>query len=160
MPPKIQQLTAAERAWIAEELRRAEDFVKRYAGAAEVTIETLEMAWQPWISSDEKDVDAINGVINAVGVAFGNALTAVTPLQWVIASDDKSSELALLAFPGKADVLIFPANLVAKRWEKKESTFLSSMYSAVVAQVDMIGRSQQQADLPLWKRILMGPGSR
>lgn len=160
MPPKIQQLTAAEKAWIAEQLRRAEDFVRRYADAGQVTIETLEMAWQPWISSGETDTDAINGVINAVGIAFGNALAAVTPLEWVIATDAEGSDLALFAYPGKGDLLIFPANLVAKRWEKKESKFLSSMYSAIVAQVELIGKSQQHGEVPLWKRLLMGPGSR
>ncbi|MGZ8830726.1 MAG: DUF3806 domain-containing protein [Thermoanaerobaculia bacterium] len=158
MPPQVHQLTPAENAWMAEQLRRAKDFVSRYASTAEVTVATLDTAWQRWISEGEMDTDAINAVSNAVGIAFGQALAGATPLRWVMAKDQESSELALLAFPGKGDLLIFPANLVAKRWERKEAPFLASTYAAIVAQVEMIGKSQQKEQEPFWKHVLMGHG--
>ena len=158
--PKVHQITAVENAWIGEQFRRAQDFVKRYAKANEVTIETLDQAWQQWIATNENDVDRVNEIINAVGIAFGMALAGATPLKWVIASDEQSSELALFAFPGKGDLLIFPANLVAKRWEKREAVFIPAVYNAIIAQVQRIGALQQQADEPWWKRVLMGHGDR
>jgi hypothetical protein len=162
MPPKVLPLTGVEKAWIAEQLRRAEDFVRRYADAAQVTIETLDMAWERWIASGESDPDTIQGIVNAVGIAFGHALTIVTPLQWVTAADSETSELALFAFPGSGDLLIFPTHIVGKRREKNETRFLAPTYTAITAQVDRIGQLQPRApaEVPLWKRLLMGPGSR
>jgi hypothetical protein len=37
--------------------------------------------------------------------------------------------------PGPKDVLIYPANLVAKRYEKREATFLVAIHAAIVQQV-------------------------
>jgi hypothetical protein len=46
-------------------------------------------------------------------------------LAWVIASGKNGSDLAVYGLPGKGDVLVYPANFVAKRWERREKNFLN-----------------------------------
>lgn len=43
---------------------------------------------------------------------------------WTIATDSNGTDLAIRALPGAGDVLVFPANFVSKRWERKERDFL------------------------------------
>jgi hypothetical protein len=50
-------------------------------------------------------------------------------------SADGAEQPGFSGQPGPKDVLIYPANLVAKRYEKREATFLVAIHAAIVQQV-------------------------
>jgi len=51
-------------------------------------------------------------------------------LEWVVATDEHGTEIAVHGEPG--DLLVFPPNLVAKRFERGETRFLASVYDELV----------------------------
>ena len=71
------------------------------------------------------DGNYANAVINAIGIAFGQYLVDTLGFQWCTVSDSHGQELAVVALPDTAKVLVFPPNLVAKRWESGTTDFLS-----------------------------------
>ena len=60
------------------------------------------------------------------------------PLRWVIATDKQGSDLAVYGLPGKGDVLLYPANLVAKRWERRETPFLEKCYQETAVRIQAL----------------------
>jgi hypothetical protein len=87
----------------------------------------------------------INAVINYVGIAFGQALVGGIGLKWVIATDEQGSELAVYGFPGHGDVLVYPANFVAKRWERRETNFLEKAYQQIGQDIRGVFRDWQDS---------------
>ena len=55
--------------------------------------------------------------------------------RWVVATDKYGCEMALLALPGRGDVLVYPSNLVAKRWQSRETGFLVPLCGVITQQV-------------------------
>ena len=138
MKQKIDNLTDKEKQWVEAQLQIARSFVSVYAPgdtAPLPQLETLDRAWEVWLATDEKDSATINGIINGVGIAFGQWLVNEATLEWVVASDANSSEMAVFGLPGKGDVLVYPAPLVAKRYERREAGFLVPIYQEITAQV-------------------------
>jgi hypothetical protein len=72
-----------------------------------------------------------NAIVNATGAAFGQLLVNTAGFRWVVVSDEHGTEMAIIALEGTADVVVYPMNLVAKRYETKEraSSFPSSKAS-------------------------------
>jgi len=58
--------------------------------------------------------------------------------EWVIATDEKGSDLAVYGCPGSGDILVFPANFIAKRWEKREINFIEKSYIQIASDVQKI----------------------
>ncbi len=138
MKQKIDSLSQKEQAWVAAQLEKAAYFVETFSSAdagQPLTLAALDRAFAAWIASKPTDVAIINAVINCVGAAFGRFLVEGIGLGWVIATDKHGSDLAIYGLPDKGDVLIYPANFVAKRWEKREIDFLESSYQQIAAQV-------------------------
>ena len=146
----IGELTPAESQWIQEQLDAARRFVAEHAGVGDVTLQNLDRAWARWMERREPDTDRVNAAINAVGIALGQSLVEAAGLRWVIATDEHGTDLALSALPGAGDVLVFPANLVAKRWERGETGFLSRVHSEISAQVRRLSGERPQGK-PWWK---------
>jgi len=132
MRQKIDQLSEKERQWIEEQLVGARRLVEIFVPEANGTVNlaSLDKAFAAFLSTNESGSDIINAVINRIGIAFGQTLVDGIGLNWVIATDENGTDLAVYGLPGKADVLIYPANLVAKRWERREGQI-----SAQVAQL-------------------------
>jgi hypothetical protein len=131
---KIEALTDSERDWINARLQLAKRLIAIYSSAdlaENLTLTALDHAFAAWMSGNEEDNQAINEVINSIGIAFGQSLIDGNGLEWVIAVDSHGSDLAVYGLPGKGDVLIYPANFVAKRWEKRETNFLQSSYDKI-----------------------------
>jgi hypothetical protein len=134
-------LNASERDWISHQLESARLFVATMspADAADiVTLEALDRAWAAWLPRAGTDNTQINATINAVGIQFGQVLVDEAGFAWTIAADAQGSDLAVLALPGQGDLLVYPANFIAKRWERRESDFLVSSYSAIRNQVAVV----------------------
>ena len=85
---------------------------------------------------DRQSVDPADPepVLNAVGVAFGQALRAQLPeFRWVRVTEDGEENLAMLGPPGQGDVLIYPEDLVAAQYEARGGTFLVDAVTQIVA---------------------------
>jgi hypothetical protein len=133
----ISPLSEAEQAWIRAQLTAAAQFVADYGSKRTAPgLESLDHAWASWLDRQNVDPEDPNPVINAVGVAFGQALIdSLDGFGWVLAEDAQGTDLAVYGLPGVADVLVYPANLVAKRYERREPWFLRTTHDEMVAQI-------------------------
>lgn len=125
----LEPLTDAEYQWIEYQLSAGVEFVSNYAPEyEEVSLEALDAGWEAWLSTEVSDVNEINQAINCVGITFGSVLVATGEFEWCIATDEEGTDLVIRALPDQGDVLVYPANFVAKRWESKVTNFLVSSY--------------------------------
>lgn len=156
MQPKIAQISAAEQHWITAQLASAQKFVAAFAPQHEeqpITLAVLDNAFATWLTTETTESKVINGVINCVGVSFGQALVDGVGLSWVIATDKSGSDLAVHGLPGQGDILVYPANFVAKRWERRETNFLSAAYQQIAQQTQTVAQpgSHHSGIKPWWK---------
>src|SRR5215469_1561875 len=148
MKQKIDALNESETAWVKTQLENALRFVESFLPedtGNPLTLAALDRAFAAWIASEPTETDLINAVINYVGIAFGQALVDGIGLKWVIATDDQGSDLAVYGFPGHGDVLVYPANFVAKRWERRETTFLEGAYEQIAKDIRGVFRDWQRS---------------
>jgi hypothetical protein len=139
MKQKIDVLNEKEVAWVKAQLENAAHFVNGFSpqdAEQPLTLAALDRAFAAWIESDPAEVKLINSIINCVGIAFGQALIDRTGLKWVIATDDAGSDLAVYGLEGQGDVLVYPANFVAKRWERRETNFLEASCEKIARDID------------------------
>ena len=168
MEHKVSPLSDMERAWVVSQIQGASKFVDAFSPADAghpLTLAALDRAFAAWIGTDTTDDALVNGAINCVGVAFGQFLVDGLGLAWVIASDKSGSDLAVHGPPGKGDVLVFPANFVAKRWERRQTNFLDASYKQIAEQVQAVALASAAtpAGKPWWKfwgppKRIVGPG--
>lgn len=140
MKAKIEQLTPAEQAWISQQIEAAKEFVSETLGEGINDLpspQDLDQAFNAWLNSSHDPADA-NFVVNCVGIAFGQHLVNTTPLKWVIATDDYGTELAIYGLEGSRDVLVYPQNFVAKRYEAKSGIFIVDSIKQIQADVSKI----------------------
>jgi Domain of unknown function (DUF3806) len=96
----------------------------------------LDHAWASWVDRQEVDPTDPTPVLNAVGVAFGQALLAQLPeFRWVRVVEDGRENLALLGPPSAGDVLIYPEDLVAAQYEARGGVFLVDAVNQIVHEV-------------------------
>ena len=119
-------LSDAEIRYVSEQIARAHEFALALDPQAEgvrPSLESLDRAFEKYLATGGEPSNA-NEVIQAVGAVFGTELVENLGFQWVIATDEYGTDLAVLARPGRGDVAIFPAEFVAKRYERSEAPFL------------------------------------
>jgi hypothetical protein len=91
------------------------------------------------MATQSTESDVINGTINRVGVAFGQTLVG----GWN-AMDHRNRRPRVrnggLRASGSADVLVYPANFVAKRWERREVNFFEASYGLIAEDVSRLAR--------------------
>ena len=97
-----------------------------FASEMHVNIDDLEqissfydVLLQSWTESPPASPSDPNGSINIIGTVFGEHLVRRTTMRWVIATDEYGTELAI--HDTDTDLLVYPANAVAKRWSAQES---------------------------------------
>ena len=146
MDAKIEQLTAGEHEWIVQQIAIAHEFVQRTLNKDTDELPSpadLDQAFNAWLHSTSHDPSAANSIVNCVGVAFGQHLVDSTPLEWVIASDEYGTELALYGLPGQGDILVYPQNFVAKRYEANVGIFIVESINKIRSDVSSVMRSLQ-----------------
>ena len=144
MRQRIDALTDKERRWVQSQLEGARRFVDAFApeyAARDLSLNALDHAWAAWLETHQTDMALVNAAINVVGVAFGQLLVDAGPLDWVIATDEQGSDLAVYGLPGRGDVLVYPANFVAKRYERREIYFLRRSYGQITEHVRAVEAS-------------------
>jgi hypothetical protein len=88
-----------------------------------------------------------NPVINAFGIAFGQYLVDQLQMTWVVASDQHGTEMAVHGQPG--DILVYPPNLVAKRYTARETVFFAALFTEFQSQIKIV--RSQTPKRPWWK---------
>ena len=135
-------LNLHEEAWVQERLYAGQSFVALFSpadGDQPASLEALERAYDGWLAGEPQDEREINDVILTVGVCFGEFLVNRAGFMWVIAEQDGSSNLAVRALPGHSDVIVYPADFIAKRWERREHAFLALAFEQIHEQVRKLG---------------------
>lgn len=84
-----------------------------------------------WAAAPEGSKPDPNMLINIVGTALGEHLVNSTTMEWVVATDEYGTELAVRNAAN--ELLIYPANMVAKRWSAGETGELIPTLIAEVA---------------------------
>jgi Domain of unknown function (DUF3806) len=131
MDRSFEPLSDAEIRYVSEQLARAHDFalaLDPHADGARPSLESLDRAFENYLATDDEPSNA-DELVQAVGAAFGAELVEILGFQWVIATDEYGTDLAVLARPGRGDVTIFPAEFVAKRYERREAPFLVTAFA-------------------------------
>ena len=150
--PTFSPLSDSERAWIGEQLDGARLFIVTMSPAdagGPVTLAALDRAWAAWLAQEHGE--QANAAINAVGTQFGQFLVDQAGFAWTIATNANGTDLAVLALPGRGDVLVYPANFVAKRWERREAGFLAASFEAIREQVAAVARGYSEERRPWWR---------
>jgi hypothetical protein len=155
MKPTSSELSENERNWIAEQLAGAAEFIETFSppDTGAISLAALDRAFASWLATAESDTQAINKSINLVGIAFGQSLVDVAGFEWVIATDEQGSDIAVLALPDTGRVLVYPTDFIAKRWEQGECDFLQASFRTIARQVEVIGQEHASAKAmkPRWK---------
>ncbi len=153
--PTVSALTDKERAWIRTQLVSVSLFIDAYSPADSgqpISLPILDRAFALWLAQDIRENDQINAAINFVGIRFGQFLVDEVAFQWVIATDRNHSDLAILALPGRGDVLVYPANFVAKRWQRRETNFLATAFVDIQKQTKSVeAAGSDKARRPRWR---------
>jgi hypothetical protein len=126
MDRSFEPLTESERQWVRDQLDLAREFVRDFdphTSDHPPSLESLDRAFASYLAHDSEPSRA-NAIVLALGAAFGTRLVEDLGFQWVIATDDYGTDLAVLARPGRGDVAIFPSDFVTKRYERREAPFL------------------------------------
>jgi hypothetical protein len=171
---RIEPLNDAEQRWVSAEVGNARTLVDQLSpgdAGARLTPAVLDRAYKAARASAGQDADAANAIINSVGMAFGQYLVEQLGFKWVAVFDKDGSEIAVVALPGQADMLVFPPNLVAKRWASGTTDFLGFVYKGIEEELRKFeadraagpGNNQPlqrtgAAGKPSWFRRLFGRG--
>ena len=139
MKPQTSDLTEKEKLWLKVQLDGGQVLTNSLLSSQssnQITLEILDNAYSVWFTKKVTDTQVINDTINKMGIAFGQCLADKFGFKWVIATDQFGTDLALY-LPSKGDMLIYPANFLAKRWEKKETNFFRNFSEQVCKQIEI-----------------------
>jgi hypothetical protein len=129
----VTALTDDERGWVTQQLEAAQQFVADYGSTGTTDLAGLQHAWAAWLDRQAVDPGDPDPVLNAVGVYFGQCVIDRLPgFAWVRTQDDSGADIAVY---GPGDVLIYPANLVAERYQSRDASFLVDGVDKIVQQV-------------------------
>lgn len=130
---KLDAPNEGELAYISDHLGRAWAMAEKYGGGATTPLGKLDGLWTSWCEALRESGDDPNPLINMVGIALGQHLVDTAGLAWVIATDEHGTELALHG--AATNMLVYPCNLVAKRWQSGETEFVERVGSAMIRDI-------------------------
>lgn len=120
--PQYSELNDEERAWIAEQVSRAEVLGARPEDPASIAV-VFDGALAATVAGVQPP-EAENEIVNLVGVLLGEHLRAACDLEWRIVEDETGTDLCLVR-PGTTWTLL-PQATVAERWESREAGWLEA----------------------------------
>jgi hypothetical protein len=124
---RIEEPNEAELEWIGAYVAMAGELAGRPP-----SVDDLDALWAAWLEDSAAPEDA-NDVVHAIGLTFGQRLVDDLGMRWTVVTDEHGTEIA--AHHPNGDMLVFPANLVAKRWETRETGFLRPIYDEVAGRL-------------------------
>jgi hypothetical protein len=142
---KVEAPNEAESEWVKKNVDVAKALVAAHRGddvdaavaAALPNLADLDEAYAAWYEGWQAQPPANredpNPYINAVGMAFGQRFVDELGFRWAVVTDEHGTEIAVHGDPH--DFLVFPPNLVAKRFERGETRFLEFLYTEIAGRV-------------------------
>jgi hypothetical protein len=126
MGQKISDLNPSEHQWVVSNIELAGEVAKAYGLPVEpgdrLNPQVLDTAW---LADEARGEEDPNPYINAFGCAFGAHLVEHLGLEWKVVEDKHGTEMAVWGREG--DVLVFPPNLVGKRYVEGTKTFFADV---------------------------------
>jgi hypothetical protein len=148
MSPKLSKPNNAERDWIVLNLAVTRELIADFnGGVSDIQPSLLDSTFAAWLSLHEPDTEDPNPVINAFGIAFGQYLVEQLQLSWTVASDKHGTEMAVHGQPG--NILVYPLNLVAKRYTARETGFFVPLFREFQNQIETVRAETPQR--PWWR---------
>ncbi len=135
----VYDLAASQQEWLAHHRRELARRVQRehgYEGESPIPVSVLDEYWGRFIARPPIENEAVNSVLNSVGVALGDHLVRAKHFEWVILSDAYGVGIAVVALRGTANLSTDPFSFVAKRWDRKETPFLVAGFNALCDTAD------------------------
>lgn len=119
-------LNKAERTWIEDNVALTKKLIADAGIGADGAAfpAALDTLWAGWLADHARRLDDPNRMVNALGLAFGQYLVDEHGLEWIAVKDKHSTEIAVL--DPDFDLLTFPTNVVAKRYQARELGFFAT----------------------------------
>lgn len=120
-------LNKSERAWVSDNVALTSQLLADAGIRAESGADfpaALDTLWAGWLRDHPRGTDDPNRIINALGLAFGQHLVDEHGLEWIAVKDKHGTEIAVL--DPDFDLLTFPTNAVAKRYQSGELGFFAT----------------------------------
>jgi hypothetical protein len=135
--PEIEPLTDDEVEWVRSTIAElAEQEVP--PGDIDALGDHYDELLAGWLRLQESDRPDPNAVINQIGLAFGQYVADHAGLEWGVATDTQGVEIALHRPHTPGRVVLYPTNMVAKRWVAHETRMLAALARATVQAVQDI----------------------
>lgn len=123
--PRLEMPNENERAWIASNVAFATEMAHKYGAPGSTPLAALDGVWTTLGTAIRESNQDPNNLINVIGCALGQHLVDELRLTWTLATDEYGTELAVHGQPG--DVLVFPCNLAAKRWQSGATNWIANI---------------------------------
>ena len=134
--PRADDLTAAEEQWLREQRHALEELAASVdipAGSPLQRADALIRWWHTVPASDRPDA---NIIVNAAGVALGDALAADCSLAWKIITDPFGTDLGLWwneAGAAYQNIILTPTHSVAKKFAESPQGPVVNLHRALSA---------------------------
>jgi Domain of unknown function (DUF3806) len=131
--PVLEPLTTAEVDWVRSSIAELGEQDVRFGDIDDLGRHYDEML-NAWIRLDESHRPDPNAIINQIGLAFGQYVADQAKLDWTVATDAHGTEIALHRQRG--NMLIYPTDLVSKRWAAHERNVIPALARDLIATVE------------------------
>ena len=151
MTQRILPPNDAEMKWIQANCALGTKLIQTFASSPSEmspSLSTLDTAFAAWLAQHDPAQEDPNPIINAFGIVFGQFF--VTELSFVraVVQDRQGTEMAVHGSPG--DILVFPPNLVAKRYASRQTGFFAPTFAKMKEEIVRV-RTKAVSKTPWWK---------
>ena len=133
-PPSIEPLTDDEVEWVRTTIAELTE-----QGVSPGDIDDLGRHYDEllagWLRLREADRPESSGFLDQIGLAFGQHLADHTGLEWCVATDAQGVTIALHRPRTPGRVLLFPVEMVSRRWAAQETRVLPALARATIQAV-------------------------
>ncbi|WP_151081612.1 DUF3806 domain-containing protein [Nocardioides cynanchi] len=130
--PVLEPLTSAEVDWVRSSIAELGEQDVLFGDIDDLGRHYDEML-NAWLRLDEAHRPDPNPITNQIGLAFGQYVADQARLDWMVATDTHGTEIAL--HRARGNVLIYPTDLVAKRWAAHERNVIAPLARDLIATV-------------------------
>ena len=141
--PNVDPLTDDEVDWVRSTIAELTEQDVR-AGDIDDLGRHYDELLSTWLRLRETDRPDPHGVINQIGLAFGQYVADHTDLAWGVATNQRGVEIALHRERSEAPVLLYPTHMVNQHWEARDTGILPALARATV---DAIERTRAASEV-------------
>ena len=132
--PRIEELTAGERDWLASLLGAVGEL--GLEGDIAGISAFFDGQRAEWFAGDPDTRSDPNMIINIAGAGLGQVLVDRAGMRWAVVTDAYGTEMGVVAEPGH--IVVLPMNAVGKRWVESGAGGLDQFTAQTIEQVRAI----------------------